>query len=222
MAQSTPKKITVLIVDDHSVLSDSLTLVLNSQEDIVVVGACTTLAQARALIPMALPQVVLLDIEMPDGNGLDIIGEIKTSSPHTNTIVLTSHTEESALLRAIDSGVSGFVPKNRPISDVLMAIRQAADGEITMPSTMLLGLLSRALQSPLGTADRQTAELSQREMEVLQLLASGKSSDGIAESLHISILTARTHIRNIIAKLGAHSRLEAVAIAVRQRIISIQ
>jgi DNA-binding NarL/FixJ family response regulator len=163
--------------------------------------------------------VLLLDVNLPDGDGLNLVPEINRACPNTHILILTSLADEKTLTRAIDLGVSGFVVKNRPLSEVITAIRQAVDGEIVMPTSLLLGLLSRtprARSEPTAPNPQARPEaLTPREREILSHLAHGKSGASIAAELNIAPLTVRTHIRNLLEKLGMHSRLEAVSYALR-------
>ena len=168
-----------------------------------------------------MPDVLLLDVGLPDGNGLDLIPDVKKLSPETQIVVLTRYSDESTLMRAIDSGVSGFLPKGCTLPELISAIRKAANGEIIMPPSLLVGLLKRIPRDKaVITEDDQVREhLTPRERDILTHLARGKSVSTIADELSISTLTVRTHIRNLLSKLGVHSRLEAVAYAIRNGLI---
>ena len=158
---------------------------------------------------------------MPDGNGLDMIPQVNTASPDTHIIVLTSLSDEATLMRVVDSGISGFVSKDSQLSDLLETIRKAADGEIVIPTSLLMGLLMRLPRDKAAAYkdERGWERLTIREQEILELLAKGKSGNEIAEELHIAPLTVRTHIRNMMSKMGVHSRLEAVAFGLKNGII---
>jgi DNA-binding NarL/FixJ family response regulator len=214
------QRVTIGIVDDHQVFAEALALVIGREPDLRVVGLVGTRAATRDLIADCHPDVVLLDVSLPDGDGLGLVAEIKSLSSKTHILVLTAFADEMTLMRAIDTGVSGFVGKNRPLSELLAAVRQAADGEIVMPTSLLIGLLSRVrrIDQPRGTPQSLEA-LTVREKGILTHLARGMSSTAIADHLHISPMTVRTHIRNLMGKLEVHSRLEAVAYALRQGLI---
>ena len=213
--------VTIALVDDHQMFSEALSVAIRRETDLAVVGMAHNCATARQLIPRVRPNVLLLDVSLPDGDGLDMVPEFKRLHPDIYILVLTSLNDEKTLTRAIDVGVSGFVGKNRPLSEVLAAVRQAAEGEIVMPSSLLIGLLARTSQrrTQPGTPAENWEALTPRERELLQFLAAGKSSRSISNELNISHLTVRTHIRNLLAKLGAHSRLEAVTFALRRGLI---
>ena len=212
--------ITIGVVDDHQVFTEAMVLVLGKEPILQVVGVAGTCAGARDLVERFRPNVLLLDVALPDGDGLKLVPELKRLCPETHILVLTSHSDERTLLRAIDMGVVGFVGKTQPVSEVLAAILQAAEGEITMPTSLLLGVLARIRHShSYDPAELIRAPLTLREQEILVRMAQGKSNAVIAAELNISLMTVRTHSRNLLQKLGAHSRLEAVAFALRQGLI---
>jgi DNA-binding NarL/FixJ family response regulator len=213
--------ITVAMIEDHQILVDSLGLMLRYEPDIEFLGSAGSLEKGRRLLTEYDPNVLLLDVGLPDGSGLDLIPEVNQLSPETNIVVLTSLTDEATLMRVVDSGISGFVSKDSQLSDLLLTIRKAADGEIVMPTSLLVGLLMRMPRDKAAAYqdDKGWERLTVREQEVLERLASGKTGDEIAEELHIAPLTVRTHIRNLMSKMGVHSRLEAVAFAMKNGLI---
>lgn len=213
--------ISLAIIEDHRILVDSLGLMLRQEVDIEFLGSADSLAKGRALLREVSPDVLLLDVHLTDGDGLDLLPEVRKSSPETQVVVLTSYTDEATLVRAIDSGVNGFVSKSSSFAELLATIRQAAEGEIVMPTSLLMGLILR-MPRDRNAAYREEKgweRLTLREREILEQLARGISSEGIAERLHIAPLTVRTHIRNLMAKLGVHSRLEAVAFGLKHGLI---
>jgi len=210
--------ITVGVVDDHQVLTEALAVVIRQETDLRYVGSAGTCAEAQVLVTNTLPQVLLLDVSLPDGDGLSLAPELKRLAPDTQILILTSYSDETTLLRAVDIGVNGFVSKNQPMAQVLTAIRQAAEGEIVMPASLLAGVLARTLRRNQGEKP-DPKSLTPREKEILTQIAQGKSGQAIAEALTISPMTVRTHIRNLLTKLGAHSRLEAVTLAFRRGLI---
>ncbi|UCD43515.1 MAG: response regulator transcription factor [Chloroflexota bacterium] len=213
--------ITVSMIEDHQILVDSLSLMLRYESDIDFLGSASSISNGHNLIKETTPDVLLLDVGLPDGNGLDLIPEINAISPDTNIVVLTSLSDETTLMRVIDSGISGFVSKNSELSELMETIRKAADGEIVMPTSLLMGLLMRLPRDKAAAyqEDKGWERLTMREHEVLELLAAGKSGNEIAEELHIAPLTVRTHIRNLMSKLGVHSRLEAVTFGMKNGLI---
>lgn len=213
--------ITVAMIEDHTILVDSLSLMLRYESDIDFLGSASTISKGQSLVEETNPDVLLLDVGLPDGSGLDLIPEVKRVSPDTNIVVLTSLSDETTLMRVIDSGISGFVSKNSQLSDLMETIRKAADGDIVIPTSLLVGLLMRLPRDKAAAYqdEKGWGRLTVREQEVLELLARGKSGNEIAEELHIAPLTVRTHIRNLMAKMGVHSRLEAVTFGLKNGLI---
>ncbi|MEK7277311.1 MAG: response regulator transcription factor, partial [Chloroflexota bacterium] len=181
----------VLITDDHEVLADALAMIIDREPQLQFVGAAGTIAACLSLAKQTSPDVILLDVNLPDGDGLTAVPDIMAVCPEAHILVLTSLADEKTLLRAIDTGVSGFVAKNRPLSEMLAAIRQAADGEITMPSSLLMGLVARVSRARPATGAQiggGAAMLTKREREVLKHVARGQSAPDIAKVLEIKTL----------------------------------
>jgi DNA-binding NarL/FixJ family response regulator len=209
------RPIRVLIVDDHEVFASSLALVLDAEGDITTAGVATTLEQARALAATAEPDVILLDHRMPDGDGVAAIPDLRAVRPAAGIVVLTASSADHVLLSAIEQGASGFLSKTRSLAEVTAAVRAAAAGESVISPELLARLLPR-----FGRGKVQPAgELTEREREVLALVAEGLPNAAIAERLVVSVHTVRNHIASLSAKLGAHSKLEALSIAVREGLL---
>lgn len=206
--------IRVLIVDDHEVLSSSLALVVDAEADLESVGVARDLAQARARIVDRAPDVVLLDRRLPDGDGIDALAALRALSPDVKIVVLTASDSDQVLVHAIEAGASGFLSKTRGLSEVISAVRAAAAGEAVISGEMLSRLLPKLTRN-----GGPTVELTPREQEVLELLAEGKSNAAIAQALFVSVHTVRNHVANLSGKLGAHSKLEALSIAVRRGLL---
>lgn len=211
------RPIRVLIVDDHEVLGASLARVLEDEPDMVSVGLAQTLTQARARVATAAPDVLLLDRRLPDGDGVAAIPELRAIRPSMNVVVLTAAVADDVLVQAIEAGAAGFVSKTRGLADVTAAVRAAAAGEAVISPEMLSRLLPK-----LSRASGPEPCLTRREQEVLNMLGQGLSNAAIAERLTVSVNTVRNHIANLSAKLGAHSKLEALSIAVRRGLYSGQ
>jgi len=205
------RPVRVLIVDDHEVLAASLALVLDDHPRMVSVGVARTLAQGRAMITTASPDVLLLDHRLPDGDGVDAIPELRALRPSMSVVVLTASVSDLVLIEAIEAGAAGFVSKSRSLAEVTAAVLAASAGEAVISPELLTRLLPKL--------HRQTApgtQLTPREREVLNMLAQGLSNAAIAERMTVSVHTVRNHVANLSAKLGAHSKLEALSIAVRR------
>ncbi|GAA1897637.1 response regulator [Lapillicoccus jejuensis] len=206
--------IRVLLVDDHRVLASSLAIVIDAEPDLVAAGVASTLAQARALMTTAAPDVVLLDHRLPDGDGVAAIGELLALRPSARVVVLTASAAEHVLVAAIEAGAAGFLSKTRGLDEITQAVRSAAAGESVISPELLARLLPRFSR---GSSSR--VELTEREREVLALVSQGLSNAAIAERMTVSVHTVRNHVANLSAKLGAHSKLEALSIAVRDGLL---
>ena len=211
----TQRPIRVLIIDDHEVLASSLAVVLDAEEDITAVGVAMTLEQAQAMIGTVQPDVLLLDHRMPDGDGVAAIPTLLAGRPTTGVVVLTASAADHVLLAAIEAGASGFLSKTRSLDEVTAAVRAAAAGESVISPELLARLLPRFGRGGPHAVD----ELTEREREVLGLVAEGLSNAAIAERLVVSVHTVRNHIASLSGKLGAHSKLEALSIAVRRGLL---
>jgi DNA-binding NarL/FixJ family response regulator len=213
--------IKVAVIEDHKVLVDALALMMGTEDDLQFIGAANSYQEAQALMRASQPDVLLLDVGLPDGDGLDLVPLVKEHSPQAQIVVLTSMANEKIIMRAIDSGVSGFMSKGESLPRLLSTIRKAAQGEIIMPTELLVDILKR-LPSRQESAHNNQApweRLTSREVEILNHLARGETGDEIASQLNISPLTVRTHIRNMMAKLVVHSRLEAVSFGLQHGLI---
>lgn len=216
-ADSVARPIRVLIVDDHEVLAASLARVLDEEPDMVSVGLAQNLAQARARVATETPDVLLLDRRLPDGDGVAAIPELRAIRPSMNIVVLTAADSDHVLVQAIEAGAAGFVSKTRGLGEVTAAVRAAAAGEAVISPEMLSRLLPKLTRSA-----GPEPELTRREQEVLNMLGQGLSNAAIAEQLTVSVHTVRNHIANLSAKLGAHSKLEVLSIAIRRGLLSPQ
>lgn len=207
--------IRVVVVDDHEMFVQGLAAVLGADPGIEVVATAGSVETGTAAVRLHSPDVVLMDYELPDGDGAGATERIKAEVPETQVVMVTSFDDEGVLVRAIEAGCSGFITKHKAVQEVAAAVRAADAGEALISPSMLARLLPRLRQNPRGVG----ADLTPREVEVLTLLAVGESNQKIAEALVLSLHTVRNHVQNVITKLGAHSKLEAVATAVREGII---
>ena len=207
--------IRVLIVDDHEVLASSLAKTLDTEPDLRSVGVAGSLKRAAELIRTSAPDVLLLDHRLPDGDGVAAIGRLRELRPSMAVIVLTASPSEHLMVAAVEAGVSGFLSKTRSLAEVTSAVRAAAVGEAVISPEMLARLLPRLG----GTGRVGAATLTEREREILGLIAQGLSNAAIAERLFVSVNTVRNHVANLLAKLGARSKLEALSIAIRDGLL---
>jgi len=207
--------IRVVVVDDHEMFAQGLQAILGTDPGIDVVALSGTVEAGCAAVRMHSPDVVLMDFQLPDGDGATATERIKAEVPETQVVMVTSFDDDTVLVRAIEAGCTGFITKHRAIQEVASAVRAAHNGEALISPSMLARLLPRLRRNPRGLG----ADMTPREVEVLKLLAEGVSNQQIAERLVLSMHTVRNHVQNVITKLGAHSKLEAVATAVREGII---
>jgi DNA-binding NarL/FixJ family response regulator len=206
---------TVVLCDDHVVMTQGLVAILASEPDLLVTGVAASVAEVVELVDRQPPDVVLIDYELPDGDGVAATRAIKEAHPEVQVVMLTSYGDDRVLVAAIEAGCSGYVTKHSPGQVVAAAIRQAAAGEAVISASMLHHLLPQ-----LRTTDRGLGTtLTPREHQILEMLADGASGRAIAERLYLSFNTVRNHAQSILDKLGVHSRLEAVAVAVQEGII---
>ncbi len=219
------RKVTLLICDDHKVLTDALAMVVGLDPDLTMIADPVHTAEEAILICAEhLPDVVLMDIVFKGGmSGIDATRAIKAASPATKVVIMTAHDDERLLVEAVEAGASGFLGKDEAAEELLSAAKAAAEGEVLIdPATLTRLLHSVALErEERRDALNLLGDLTEREKEILQLLAEGMRNDGIAAKLFISPQTVQTHIRNILGKLRVHSKLEAVAFGVRHGVITV-
>jgi two-component system, NarL family, response regulator NreC len=213
-------KIRLLLVDDHAVVRSGLRMLLMSEEDMEIVGEAGNAAEALEAARLLKPDVVLMDIGLPDMSGIEATREIRKQHPDMAVGGLTIHEDEEYFFKMLDAGARGYVPKRAAPEELITAIRAAAVDEVYIyPS--LAKLLVRDYLSQDHSVEQSTAldNLTDREREVLTFLAEGKSNDEIAEALVISPKTVARHRENIMHKLNLHSRAELVRYAIRKGII---
>ena len=201
----TDKTIRVLIIEDHQIVADGLTALLNDQRDMTVVGNVGSVAESAPAASELSPDVVLVDFRLNDGTGADAAAAIRRVNPSARHIFLTREDSDVARFAALESGASGFIHKSRAASEVVDAIRKVASGGNLITPTAIASLLNRRRES-----ESQRESLTAREKEVLRLMAEGLPSREIATRLGISYATVRTHIRSLGAKLGVHSKVQAI------------
>jgi len=202
---TTLKQTRILIVEDHQIVADGLTALLNTQTDMAVVGHAASVAESADKAAELDPDVILLDFRLTDGTGADAAAAIRRVNPHAKHIFLTREDSDVARFAALESGASGFIHKSRAATEVVDAIRTVASGGNLITPSTIATLLNRRRQT-----ESQRESLTPREKEVLRLMAGGVSSRDIADQLGISYATVRTHIRSLGAKLGVHSKVQAI------------
>ncbi len=213
--------IRVLVVDDQELFRRGLTMLLGVEDDIDVVGEATDGASAASLATDLAPDVVLLDVRMPGMSGIQACAAIKDSAPHARIIMLTASDEEADLYDAVRNGASGYLLKDSSTNEVAQAVRVVADGQSLISPSMAVKLLDEFKQMARGEPTLPAPRLTERELEVLRLVAQGLNNREIAKRLFISENTVKNHVRNILEKLQLHSRMEAVMYAVREKLLDI-
>lgn len=210
--------IRVVIVDDNELFLGGLGMLLDLEDDIAIIGTAGNGSAAAGLVAATAPDVVLMDVRMPNRSGIETCQTIKDAAPNSRIIMLTASDEEADLLDAVKSGASGYMLKDSSIDEVASAVRLVAEGRELISPSMATKLLDEFKQVAL--ADRRAApipELSPRELDVLRLVAQGLNSREIGKQLFISENTVKNHVRNTLEKLRLHSRLDAVMYAIRER-----
>lgn len=210
-----PSRVRVLVVDDHDIFLQSLVRLLGTQPGLRVVATAGSVAQATGAATAYEPDVVLMDFELPDGDGAQATRAIRTLVPAARVVILTGRMDRDVLIKAVGAGCAGFVSKTDSVETLAAAIRAASEGE----SPMSISDLPRLLRQLRPTSRGVGGDLGERQLEVLRMMASGLPNKAIAGRLHISVNTVRNHVQTILQKLDAHSRLEAVATAVREGIL---
>jgi two-component system response regulator NreC len=210
----------LLLVDDHAVVRSGLKMLLGSESDVDIVGEASTAAEALEVSAQVKPDVILMDIGLPDLSGIDATREIKKRFPKVAIVALTIHEDEEYFFKMLDAGASGYVPKRAAPEELLTAIRAAATGEVYLYPSLAKLLVKDYLGQDHSAAEKSNLDgLTDREREVLTYLAEGTSNDEIAASLVISPKTVERHRENIMHKLNLHSRAELVRYAIRKGII---
>lgn len=214
-----PNPIRVLFVEDHRLLAEALSALLGREPDIEVVGVAGTVAQAKTMARDRL-DVVLMDYRLPDGTGAEATRAIKARWPAARVVMVTALTDDETILESIQAGADGYLTKDRAAEEVVQAVRAAHAGETLLPRAVIADIARRVALARERGDDRLLVDpLTPRELEVLRSLTEGLSTPEICDRLFISPNTLRTHVQNIMGKLRVHSKLEAVAFALRLRLV---
>jgi DNA-binding NarL/FixJ family response regulator len=207
----------VLLADGHPLFREAMRMVLDSQDGFEVIAEAGDGMQALAEAERLHPQVALVDTDLPNGDGLRATATIVDRVDGCHVLLVSEHEDEETLIHGLEAGASGFVTKSSPIGELLDATKRVHAGETVVPPHLLGALLARLIRRRREHDDalRRLTKLTRREREVLALLAQGADNAGIAQPLVISPETARTHVQNVLGKLGVHSRLEAAAFVIQ-------
>ncbi len=213
-------KTRILIADDHSIVREGVRMILASERDFEVVGEASSGEQALELIDTLRPDVVVMDISMPGIGGIEATERIKQHHPDINVLALTMHEDENYVFRLLRAGASGYVLKRAAASDLVTAVRAASRGEAFLyPSVARSVIVDYVKRITAGEEKERYDGLTEREREILTLIAQGSSNQEIAKQLYISIKTVQTHRAHILEKLGLHDRTELVRYAIRKGLI---
>jgi DNA-binding NarL/FixJ family response regulator len=208
--------IRVLVVDDHEMVAQSVVRIFADEADFEVVGIAGDVESAVARAREDRPDVVVMDYQLPDGDGVAATVRIREERPETVVLLLTGSGNEQLLVRAIEAGCAGFMTKQKAVTELVHAIRVVASGDAWIPPELITSLLPQLHRTQRGVG----SDLTPRELDMLRLAAEGLPNARIGERLDLSVNTVRNHMQSAISKLGAHSKLEAVSVAVREGIIS--
>ncbi len=214
----------LLLVEDHASFRQTLALVFDQQPDFEVVAQAGTLGEARRVLRGREVDLGIIDLGLPDGEGAELIEELHEANPDFAALVLTASLDRAEHARAIEAGAAGVVHKAADVDEILETTRRLAAGETLISQEELVEMLHIAGQSREEEREARASieQLTRREMQVLRALAEGLTNREIAERLHMSVDTERTHMMNILSKLGVHSRLQALLFAARHGLIELR
>jgi len=203
----------VFLLDDHEVVRAGLRALLESTDDIVVVGEAGTIAEALARIPSTRPEVAILDVRLPDGSGVEVCREIRSRSPEIACVMLTSYADDEALFAAIMAGASGYVLKQVEGTDLVQDVRRVAAGQSLLDPVLTERVLARLREGP--KEDKRLASLTPQERRILDLVADGQTNRQIAGEMYLAEKTVKNYVSNVLAKLGMERRTQAATFAAR-------
>jgi DNA-binding NarL/FixJ family response regulator len=203
----------VFLLDDHDIVRRGLTHVFDTQDDIEVVGEAGTAAEGLSRIPPTRPDVALLDVRLPDGDGVQVCREIRSRYPEVHCLMLTSFADDEALFDAIMAGASGFVLKQVKSEEIIDAVRRVARGESLLDPAVTGRVLDRLRRGP--EQDERLANLSPQERNILELIADGLTNRQIGERIHLAEKTVKNYVSNLLTKLGMERRTQAAVYAAR-------
>ncbi len=213
--------IRVLLVDDHTSFRQALAFMMGREPDITITAQAGSLAEGRRVLSGV--DVAVVDLELPDGNGTELVQELRAANPESLVLILTAADDSVQLARAVEAGASGVMHKSAGISEIITAVRRLNEGEQLLSRREVIEMLNLLGDKREQSRDARAAlaRLTRREQEVLQALADGLNDKDIADRLSISGETARSHMVKILSKLGVNSRLQALVFAVRHGAVKI-
>ena len=206
------QKIRVFLLDDHELVRRGLGELLLGEDDMVVVGEASTAEEALARIPPTRPHVAILDVRLPDGNGIEVCRDVKSRHPEINFVMLTSFSDDEAVLGSIMAGAAGYLLKQIRGNDLVAAIRKVAAGDSLLDPTVTAKVLERLRN---GNQDENIARLTEQERKILDLIAEGLTNRQIAEQMFLAEKTVKNYVSNLLTKLGMSRRTEAAVYATK-------
>jgi DNA-binding NarL/FixJ family response regulator len=214
--------IRVFLVDDHASFRQALSFMVEREADMAVVGEAGSLAEARGAMREA--DIAVVDLNLPDGNGVELVSDFRSRLPEGGVLILTASHDRGDIARAVEAGAAGVVNKSAGVEEIIEALRRVADGQTLMPAQELVELMRLASKEreEREQVERRVQRLTPREREVLQALADGLNNKEIARQLSITVETQRTHMVNILSKLGVHSQLQALVFAIRHELVEVR
>ncbi|HZD80007.1 MAG TPA: response regulator transcription factor [Actinomycetota bacterium] len=223
MPSNDHKRIKVLIVDDHRTFGEALQLALGREKDLRVVDVVTDAPSVIEAVRLHDPDVILMDMARPDAQGIETTRRIKDADPDAHVLILSGHEDEYLLARVVQAGATGLLRRSEGLTLVASSVRRVHRGEPLHDREEIEGALRRLRhrRDREASTEQRLARLTPREVEILQRMASGGPSDRMAKDLGMSPHTLRTHTQNIITKLGVHSRLEALVLAIRHGTVTM-
>jgi NarL family two-component system response regulator LiaR len=216
-------KTRILLADDHPLLREALSQVFSSEKDMEIVGEANNGEEAVNMTSQLKPDILVMDIMMPKFDGLEASRQIKKVAPNTAILILTAYDDDNYVLGLLEAGAAGYLMKSARGQDLVEAVRAIRAGESVLHPMIIEKLLKQAMIKPPGPVDRKIKELlSDREMEMLKLLATGMSNKEIADKLFLSLRTVKAHMSNIFTKMSVASRSEALVEALRKGLITLE
>jgi DNA-binding NarL/FixJ family response regulator len=213
--------ITIVIVDDHPVVRAGMRAILNTSEDLVVLAEGTNGADALRLAIHYSPDVLVLDLNLPDANGLEVIRQLRQQKIATAILILTAYHDRQTIFNLLECGAVGYVLKDEALESLVRAVRAAARGESWLSPSIASQVVRRAIGQADSAAPSKTSRLTPSELQVLRLLAQGLDNQTIAQKLVVTRRTVQNHVSNIYGKLGVASRTEAMAYAIRHGLVHV-
>jgi two-component system, NarL family, response regulator DevR len=205
----------VFLLDDHDIVRKGVRALLEFTDDIEIVGEATTIADARRLIPGLRPRVVIMDIDLPDGSGVDLCRDLRSLSPECRTLVLTSNDQEESIASAMNAGAVGYLLKQVQGTSLLSAVRTVASGHSLIDPALARRMISWMEQGGTGTPPDELSGMTDQQLRILSLLAEGLTNREIGVRLYLAEKTVKNHVTRILAKLGVQRRTQAALLASR-------